>query len=136
PARPPTARNSRGLSVDATATIDVGATQPVTATSRRGIFDRVGLRHDQMIDIAINYPVAKAGQAIIVEALDGGQVIGAGKSMIVGTDGTIHFKFRAGHQPGVYQIALHDGAQELGLQFWVLDELNPKNNPPVVNAAN
>jgi len=122
--------------MDATATIDLGTAQPVTASCHNGHFDRVGLRHDQMVDIAVRYCPAVAGQRIIVEPLDGGQIIAPAKNLSVAGDGTIHFKFQAGHQPGVYQIALHNGAREIGLQFWVLDEEHPGNNLPVVNSGN
>jgi len=72
-----------------------------------------------MIDIAVQYSNAEAGKTISVEPLDGGQIIAPAKNLIVSSDGTIHFKFHAGHSPGVYQIALRTGGQELGLQFWV-----------------
>ena len=133
PAAPPSAMKSRHVPVDATASIDLGTGVLVTAYSLHGSFDRVGLRHDQTVDIEVDYPTAFAGQTITVQPLDGGQIVAPAKNLIVGSDGAIHFKFRAGHSPGVYQIALHNGAQELGLQFWVLDEEHPRNNPPVVN---
>ncbi len=136
PAPPPGARKSRQVPTDATASIDPGTGPLVTISCRKGNFERVGLRHDQTVDITVKYSTAAAGQAITVEALDGGQIIAAPKKLIVGSDGAIHFKFRVGHQPGIYQVALHNGAQELGLQFWVTDEANPRNNAPVVNAAN
>jgi hypothetical protein len=136
PAPPPGARKSRQVPTDATASIDPGTGPLVTISCHKGSFERVGLRHDQTVDVAVQYSTAGAGQAITVEALDGGQIIAAPKRLIVGSDGAIHFKFRVGHQPGIYQVALHNGAQELGLQFWVTDEANPRNNPPVINAGN
>ena len=89
-----------------------------------------------MVDIAVQFSTSDAGQAVTVEPLDGGQVIAAANNLAIAPDGTIHFKFRTGHQPGAYQIVLRSGAQELGLQFWVLDEEHPKNNPAVVNPGN
>lgn len=136
PAPPPGGQRLRKVPVDATATIDLGTSAVVTATCRKGSFERVGLRHDQTVDIAVQYPTANAGQTITVDALDGGQIIAAEKNLTVGPDGAIHFKFRAGHQPGTYQIALRNGGQELGLQFWVRDDEHPTNNPPVVNPGN
>lgn len=136
PAAPPSAIKSRHVPADATASIDVGAGVLVTACSRHGNFDRVGLRHDQMVDIAVQYSAANAGQTITVEPLDGGQIIAPSKNLVVGNDGAIHFKFHAGRQPGVYQIALRNGGQELGLQFWVRDDDHPENNPLVVNPGN
>jgi hypothetical protein len=136
PASPPGAQKMRRLPVEATASIDFGNDALVTVSSRQGRFDRVGLRHDQTVDIAVQYPDVRPGATIAVEALDGGQIIAVGKSLTVGADGTIRFKFRAGHQPGNYQIVLRQKGRELGLQFWVRDEENPRNNPPVVDANN
>jgi hypothetical protein len=136
PAQPPAGQKARRLPVEATASIDFGAGALVTVSSHQGGFDRVGLKHDQVVDIAVQYPAASAGEIIAVEALDGGQVIAPGKNLTVGADGTIRFKFRAGHQPGAYQIGLRKGSREIGLQFWVRDDDHPRNNPPVINASN
>ncbi|HKP03086.1 MAG TPA: hypothetical protein VJU77_06920 [Chthoniobacterales bacterium] len=133
PAPPPGAQKARHLTGEATAAIDLGNDQVVTVSSHQGGFDRVGLRHDQTIDVRVQYSAAKIGQPITVEALDGGSVVAASKDLVVAADGTIHFKFRAGHQPGVYQIAVRNGSQELGLQFWVRDDEHPGNNQPVIN---
>ena len=92
----------------------------------------MGVHPDQLVDIAVQFPVLNTGRSIKAEALDGGQVIVQGP-MLVGLDGAIHFQFRAGHNPGINHIALHKGTRELGLQFWVLDEQHPEKNPPVVN---
>jgi hypothetical protein len=136
PASPPGAQKAQHRTNEATAAIDLGNNQIVTVSSHQGGFDRVGLRHDQTVDIAVQYPTASAGETIGVEALDGGQVIAAGKSLTIGSDGAIHFKFRAGHLPGAYQIVLRKRNKEIGLQFWVRDDEHPGNNPPVINAGN
>ena len=136
PAPPPGARRDVRLPVEAIASIDFGNNQFVTAVCHKGAFDRVGLRPDQTVDVTVQYSTADAGRIITVEALDGGAVVAPGKTLGVAADGTIHFKFRAGHQPGIYQIALHNRAQELGLHFWVMDDQHPENNPRVVNQGN
>lgn len=136
PAAPPGAQKSRGLPIDATASIAFEGGQSVTAFCHAGRFDRVGLRHDQTVDIAVQYSAASAGAAVTVVPLDGGAIVAAARDLIVASDGSIHFKFRAGHQPGIYQIALHNGGQELGLRFWVRDEEHPGNNPTVINPGN
>jgi flagellar hook protein FlgE len=136
PAAPPGARKPGRLPIAAVAGIDLGNGQSATVVCHKGSFDRVGLHHDQTVDITMQYSNAVAGQTVTVDALDGGQIIAPAKNLTIATDGTIHFKFRVGHQPGVYQIALHNGTQELGLQFWVFDEEHPRNNPPVVNPHN
>lgn len=102
----------------------------------KGAFGRVGLLHDQTVDITVEYPYSEAGKTITIEPLDGGQIVVPGKNLTVRSDGSIHFKFRVGHAPGNYQIALHNGSQELGLEFWVRDDEHPRNNPAVINASN
>jgi len=136
PAPPPGTQKSRGVPVDATASIAFEGGQSITALCHQGGFDRVGLRHDQTVNIAVQYSTAPAGTPITVVPLDGGAIVASSKDLTVAADGTIHFKFRAGHQPGVYQIALHNGGQELGLRFWVFDEEHPGNNPVVINPGN
>jgi hypothetical protein len=136
PAPPPGSQKPRRLPLDAIAFIDFGNAQSFTALCHSGSFDRVGLHHDQTVDIVVQYSTATAGAPVTVEPLDGGAIVASGKDLVVASDGTIHFKFRAGHQPGTYQIALHNGDQELGLQFWVVDEEHPRNNPIVINPGN
>jgi hypothetical protein len=121
--------------VDATAAISLPGKQGVATASRKGVFERVGLKHDQTVDVVVQYPGAKVGRTIIAEPLDGGKVIVAAKRLVVAADGTIHFKFCAGHDVGSYQVALHDAAQKLGLQFWVLDEQHPDKNPPEIHSV-
>ena len=133
PATPPTAPGGK-KGVDATATIVDGSDSPVVTASRKGVFNRVGIKHDHTVNITVQYPATRAGRSIVAEALDGGQVIGANKGLTVADDGTITFKFRVGHEVGAYHVALRDGTEELGLQFWVLDEQHPEKNPPVVNS--
>lgn len=108
----------------------------VTAYCRRGSFERVGLQRDQVVDITVQYSTASAGSFVTVTALDGGKTIAQTKNLAVDAKGAIHFKFIAGHTPGVYQIALRNRGQELGLQFWVRDEEHPGNNPRTINAGN
>jgi hypothetical protein len=136
PAQPPGAQKLRRLPLEATAFIDFGNAQSITAFCHKGSFDRVGLRHDQTVDIVVQYSTATAGAPVTVVPLDGGAIVASGKDLVVAADGTIHFKFRAGHQPGTYQIALHNGGQEVGLQFWVVDDEHPGNNPVAINPGN
>ncbi len=83
-----------------------------------------------MVDISVQYPRANAGRLIVVEPLDGGRLIANSARLLIAPDGTLAFRFQAGQEPGVYQISLHDGAEELGVEFWVLDPDHPDHNPP------
>jgi len=121
--------------ISATATIDFGNNQSVTANSNGTTFDRVGLQPNQVVDVTVQLSPVIAGRTIIVEPLDGGRVIGPASELVVAADGTFSFRFQAGGEPGIYQVTLHDGAQEIGLQFWVLDPQNPQNNPQVLTPS-
>ena len=135
-APPPIGVKATTSVVDANITVNSGANQPVMATSHAGVSDRIGLQPDQTVDVTVQLSASKAGRMIMIEPLDGGRLIGAFNQLVVASDGTISFRFQIGHDPGVYQVSLHDGAKELGLQFWVLDSQNPENNPTVVNSGN
>jgi hypothetical protein len=117
-----------------TANISLGPAQSLSLSSKDGIFDLVGVAPDQWVNVTVQYPLSEIGRRITAEALDGGKIISSlGGTLLVGPDGTIHFEFQAGRYPGFNHVALHDAAREVGLQFWVLDQQNPKRNPPVLN---
>lgn len=119
--------------VDATAIISLAPDKSVSTSSRNGSFERVGLQPNDLVEIVVRYPLSKVGRLIIPAPLDGGEIVSSEKVLVPGVDGTIRFKFRAGGDPGVYQVALLDGAQELGLQFWVLDGRPARDVPPIIN---
>jgi hypothetical protein len=85
------------LPLDAIAFVDFGNAQSVTAFCHKGSFERVGLRHDQTVDIAVQYSTATAGTPVTVVPLDGGAIVASGKNLIVAADGTI--KNTLGTQP-------------------------------------
>src|ERR1700737_1434802 len=116
---------SRPAAPGTTFTVFFNGGSYVVATSN----DLVGLQPNQVVDVAVQFSTDKAGRTIIIEPLDGGQVIGSSNKLVVSTDGTLTFRLQAGHDPGVCQISLHDGAQEMGLQFWVLNQQDPQENP-------
>jgi|ERR1700730_2028352 len=96
------------------------------------------------------------GAIINAEPLDGGTVTVPTGGLVVASNGTVTFTFQATHDPGVNQISLRQAfpapstdpiptvpqanigvglaRQELGLQFWVNDTANPKNNPAMITA--
>lgn len=117
--------------VSASITLESG--EIAKASGNRGVFDRLGLRPNELVKIVLLYPAAKAGHTILAGALDGGRVIAPKRALTVAADGTVEFKFQAGKEPGLYQVSVDDGLSEMGLQFWVLDEQHPENNPPVIN---
>ena len=118
----------------AAVTIDFGNNQIVNATVLEAISDLIGLQPNQTVNISVQLPKKNAGHAITANLLDGGGIIGSNK-LIVASDGTLTLRFQASAQVGISQVSLRDGAREVGIQFWVLDTLNPQNNPPAITPA-
>jgi hypothetical protein len=120
--------------IDATATITFQNDQSVVTNNTSS--DVVGVGASQTVNVTVQLPVIEAGNVIAIEALDGGRLSNVSNPAIVGSDGSFSFTFQAGQSPGKSQVSLHDGVQETGLQFWVLDPQHPENNPPTINSAN
>lgn len=136
PAYPPTSPAVAQVVEGPEVTIAFNSGQSAKARTLNGAAEQVGLKANEVVDLAVNYGSAKSGTAITAIPLDGGRIVGPTSKLIVDRDGFLSFKFQAGKEVGVYQVALHEGAKEIGLQFWVLDEQNPKRNPPVLRPGN
>jgi hypothetical protein len=115
--------------IEAAASIDFGSNQSVTTTLRKGLSDHVGLHPNQTVKVTIQFSATDVGRVIAIEPLDGGRIIGSVKKAVVGGDGTFSFNFQAGNEPGLLQVCLRNGPQEIGLRFWVIDSQNPDSNP-------
>jgi hypothetical protein len=114
----------------------------LTAVCYSGIFERVGVLPDQVVQVAIQYDDRRSQQQVSITALDGGAAISAaatsaGRGAVVRTDeaAKLTFTFQAGHEPGMNQVSLRQGGEELGLQFWIVDPKNPGADPTVLTAA-
>jgi hypothetical protein len=96
-----------------------------------------GLQPDQIVTVTVQYGTDKTGHLIDADALDGGQIQTPPQSLVVDNQGNLTLVFKVGHEPGLYQLALRDGStQELGVQFWVIDNQLPADNPAVATPGN
>lgn len=129
------------------ARIEFAPTQRVTTRSLNGIFQLVGLLPLQAVKVTVQYPLARVGEIVRAEVLDGGGLsvptdeippppLGgenvAINRMLVDEQGTVTFRFQPRSHPGLYQVRLSSGNREWGLPFYVLDQLRPGNNPPAL----
>jgi hypothetical protein len=90
-----------------------------------------GLAPDQIVDVTIQFGAQKAGELIQGAALDGGILSIPPSGLTADENGSVSFQFQAGHEPGLYQVALRDETHEMGVQFWVINYQAPAQNPPV-----
>jgi hypothetical protein len=136
PANPPSSPLVRHVEDGPQVTVSYNSGKSVGTQIVDRLAERVGLRGNEVVNVSIQYGSAFAGRAVSITPLDGGRIVGREANATVGTDGSLSFKFQATKLPGVYEIALHDQeGDDLGLQFWVFDEQNPKKNPPALYPA-
>jgi len=112
-----------------TATIQIAGKAAIKSASRNYLFEQVLVQPNATVDVAILLPPAAIGHAVTLDPLDGATLLTNSRQVLVGADRYLRFQFQAPTRPGVCQIALRDGRQERGLQFWVADLQNPQNNP-------
>lgn len=110
-----------------TVTYEGGGSVKAKTVSRAS--EQIGLCANQQVDVSVQYGVARTGQMVAIIPLDGGIIVGSGMKRAVGPDGILRFRFKAGGQPGTYQVSLYDGAKEIGIRFWVFDEKDAQKNP-------
>lgn len=120
PATPPTSPDLPPAPPGPTVTVSSGVGQPTTVSSSSGLSDEIDLQPNQTVTVTVQYGMDKVGHIIVAEPLDGGSVVAPGPQMLVAADGTLTFQFQDGAEPGWRQVSLHDGTEELGLEFWVL----------------
>lgn len=118
------------------ATIALAGKAQFKAKSRKGRFPLAGIGRLEAADIQLQFPGGWANATIIIEALDGGRVLGTPRSNVIAADGTASFRFQVGDKPGLYRILLICAGNSSTLKFWVADPENPNANPPVLNPSN
>ena len=111
PGVPPTDHSPQALiTFDDTSLVDV--------QSGEGRFPRVAARINQGATILLQYPTDLGGQPIIVQSLDGAQVIGDIQNLTLGMDGTAILNVRMGGSEGLYRFALLCGDSHTLLRFY------------------
>ncbi len=143
PSPPPTPTPPPGLALAhlptappnlAVAVVTYGTTGGyVVSRCPSGIFELIAVQPDQVVQVTIQYPASQALATVLAETLDGGSITFPAGGSVIDAQGTFSFTFQAGHDPGLNQVSLRQGLQELGLQFWVIDTQNPDNNPPTLD---
>jgi hypothetical protein len=94
----------------------------VLVRSGEGHFPRVDARINQAATILLQYPTDLGGQPIIVQSLDGAQVIGDIQNLTLGTDGTVILNVRMGGSEGLYRFALLCGDSHTLLRFYAFTQ--------------
>ena len=117
------------------ATVDYGNDAIFQPAKHGTDFDQLGLDPGQTVNITVWFPIELAGEAMLVEAPDGGAAVFPEAGLIVTSDGTVTFQFQAGDLPGACRLIVHQPDDTNTLNFWVIDLEHPENNPSELPGA-
>jgi hypothetical protein len=107
-----------------------GLGQPKHRESHHGVMEPVGLPANQPVAITLQFLRTRAGSAVTIGRLDGGEIDLAGP-VTISSDGRILFHFQAGGVPGLYRL-LVQGSQQYQISLYAVDLNRPaptSNNP-------
>lgn len=102
----------------------------------RGRFELVGLNAREKVDIELQYPPELANTLATAQSLDGAELSTKTKDAVIGADGTLALRLKVEDEPGLYRILVTAAGARAVLRFWVFDEKNPGQNPPMRNPRN
>jgi hypothetical protein len=111
------------------ATVDYGNNNLFALDKSSTDFTPLGLLPQQLLSITVQFPIELAGQAMIVEAPDGGTVFVPEGGIIVGSDGNVTFQFQAGNAFGACRIVVHQPDDSNFLQLWNGYAFQPGQHP-------
>ena len=109
------------------ATVQFSNGQNLTVTD---FAEPIGIGPNATIHLTLALSGSAAGEHVTVAPLDGGRVLS--HDNVISGNGTIALAFRASGNIGLHRVELRHGVHKLRLQFWVLDPVNPQNNPSVI----
>jgi hypothetical protein len=107
--------------------IDYGQGNQKRRQTHHGVMEPVGLAIGQPVTITLEFSPHRAGESVLVSALDGGQVDPSG-SVVIPANGKVGFNFQPGRTPGLYRL-LVQGAEQYELHLYAFDPNRPVKNP-------
>jgi hypothetical protein len=129
PGQTPAAQNAQG-DEPLQMIVDYGQGRPPKRReSVHGVVDPVGLPIGQPVNITLMFLRKRAGQKIVVGALDGG-TLGLQQPATINADGNVTFQFTPGLTPGLYRLQVN-GTGLYELQLYAFDP----NAPPRPGSA-
>lgn len=112
------------------ATIYISQDNTVQLEKHDSTFDRVALNPGQTVTVALQYDATAAGQAVMADALDGGTITVPEGGLVIDGNGVLTFQFQAGTAPGSCRVSIHQAGDGDKVQFWVINQAQPADNPP------
>jgi hypothetical protein len=107
--------------------IDYGQGNQKHRQSHHGVMEPVGLAIAQPVTITLEFSPQRAGDSVLVSALDGGHVDPSGP-VVIPANGKVGFNFQPGRTPGLYRL-LVQGAEQYELNLYAFDPNRPVRQP-------
>ncbi len=102
------------------------------ARSAEGLFERVAAVTNQAVVVQLQYGADLGGKPILIQSLDGGQVLGNAANLALGADGSATVQLRMGASEGLYRFALVCGDSHALLLFYASKPGNPSSDPTLL----
>jgi hypothetical protein len=107
--------------------IDYGQGRQKHRDSHHGVMEPVGLAVGQPVTITLEFSPKRAGDSVLVSALDGGSIDPEGP-VVIPANGKVSFHFQPARTPGLYRL-LVQGADQYQLQLYAVDPNRPVKHP-------
>lgn len=117
------------------AEITFGGGGSLKTRSAEGLFGRVGAVTNQAVVVRLQYPSELGGKPILIQSLDGAQVLGNAANLAAGADGMAIVQLRLGASEGLYRFALACGDARTLLRFYASKPGNPSPDPTLLRPA-
>lgn len=114
-------------------TFDTG--ESLDTPSIEGLFQRVAAKTNQAIKVQLKYPTDLAGQPILVQSMDGAQIIGNTVAQTVAEDGTATMVVRLGSSEGIYRFVLRCSDSTAALRFYAVRPGSRSPDPTLLQPA-
>jgi hypothetical protein len=103
--------------------VDYGQGRIRRRETLHGVVEPIGLPANQQVAITLQFLRKRAGSAVTIGRLDGGEIDLAGP-VTISSDGSVLFHFQAGGIPGLYRL-LVQGSEQYQISLYAIDPNRP-----------
>jgi len=107
--------------------VDYGQSHLNPRETYHGVMEPIGLPANQQAAITLRFLRKRAGSAVRIGRLDGGEIDLQGP-VTISSDGSVLFHFSAGGRPGLYRLVI-DGPQRYEITLHAIDPNRARRSP-------
>jgi hypothetical protein len=107
--------------------VDYGQSHLNPRETHHGVVEPVGFPANQQAAITLRFLRTRAGSAVRIGRLDGGEIDVQGP-VTISSDGSVLFHFSAGGRPGLYRLVI-DGPERYEISLYAIDPNRVPRSP-------